>query len=155
MRNGIITVAELVQRIRSLRGLALRLALYWHEDRWIVRLMDVHFGTSHGLPTWRKYTYRRFAFLTARTPGARLADWITVGSGELSGLEFLLPHLSDSVNWQQNTSQPGWALVPIRRPSITYTLSHPGFDGGSVHWRRWSHVRQQSAFPASVSSGAS
>ena len=129
MRNGTITTAEFVQRIRPLKGLALRLALHWYEDRWTVALIDAHAGPSHSPPKWRKYIYRGFAFVAGRVAGASFADWLTAGHGDLRGLAFSLPKLAETVNWQRSTSQPSWALVSVRRPLITYTLYGPSGAG--------------------------
>lgn len=125
MRNGTLSIDEFAQLVRPLKRLALRLALYWNDERWTVGLMDGHAGPSHGLPVWRRYNYRGFVFLAARVPGAKVADWLTRGEGELDRVAFSFPQMTN-VNWRQNSSQPGYELVRIRRPHTEYAVYGPG-----------------------------
>ena len=125
MRTGTLSIDEFAELVRPLRQLAVRLALYRHDDRWMVGLMDAHAGPSHRLPMWRKHSYRRFVFLAGRIPGEQVAEWITREQGDLNGVEFSFPPMTN-VNWQQKTSQPGWALVEIRRPFTEYAVYGSG-----------------------------
>lgn len=125
MRNGTLTIPEFAQLARPLKRLAMRLALYWHEDRWMVGLMDAHAGPSHGLPTWRKYRYRGFVFFASHIRGEEVADWFIRGEGELLGVKFSFPQMTN-VNWRQKSSHPGYELVPIRRPYTEYAVYGSG-----------------------------
>ncbi len=128
MRSGTLTIAEFADLLRPLRGLATRLALYRENDQWILGVADVHVGASHGLPTWRKYRYRDFAFVARRVQGAEVANWLQHRADELAGFAFTTPELRN-VTWRPKSSYPGYDLVAIRRPYIEYAVYGPGRPG--------------------------
>jgi hypothetical protein len=131
MRSGTLAIAEFADFVRPLRALAIRLALYWQDDHWTLGVADAHVGAAHGLPTWKKYRYREFAFAAGRVQGSVVADWLQHKSGEFAGLAFTTPELRN-VNWRQKSSQPGYDLIPIRRPYIEYAVYGPGRPGNFV-----------------------
>lgn len=133
MRSGTLAIAEFADLVRPLRGVAARLALYRENDQWTLAVADAHFGSSHGLPTWKKYRYRDFAFVAGRIKGTDLADWLQRCAGELAGFAFITPELRN-VNWRQRSSSPGYELVPIHRPYTEYAVYGPGRPGNFEGW---------------------
>jgi hypothetical protein len=133
MRSGTLAIAEFADLLLQIQSLAIRLALYREDDQWVLGVADAHVGASHGLPRWRKYQYRDFAFLAGRVDGAVVASWLTNRSGELAGFAFTTPELRN-VNWRQKSSQPGYELIAIRRPYTEYGVYGAGRPGNFEGW---------------------
>ncbi len=130
--QGQSSIAEFEERLRSLGPADVRLLLYRSAEGHSLGTAVVNAGPDIAAGVDETYDYGEVVFVRAVLDGNRLADWLTVGSGEVNRLTFAVPEPATNCSWIRWESRtPAYRRPPFTTPHTAYEI--PSRDSNEPH----------------------